>query len=137
MPPPGTESQKIDLPANFNRIRKQFEKPWRPPQGTNGRYMEPFFFQETVSSNSKSKSRCTRTITVISLPYFSLEKYAYQKVGDKSTSHPVRTLLQSHTPLVERERDINQVASKLPNVPEEFCFHVPQLWCLVIDGGES
>jgi hypothetical protein len=72
----------------------------------------------------------------MSLPYFSLEKYAYQKVGDKSTSHPVRTLLQSHIPSVGRERDINQVASKLPNVPEEFCFHVPQLWCLVIDGGE-
>ena len=99
--------------------------------------MEPFFFQETVSSNSKSKSRRTRTITVMSLPYFSLEEYAYQKVGDKSTSHPVRTLLQSHIPSVERKRDINQVASKLPNMPEEFCFHVPQFWCLVIDGGES
>lgn len=133
-PHPGAESEKINLPAIFNRIRKQFEKPWRPPQGTNGRYMEPFFFQETVSSNSKSKSRRTRATTVMSLPYFSLEKYAYQKVGDKSTSHPVRTLLQSHIPSVGRERDINQAASKLPNVPEEFCFHVPQLWCLVIDG---
>ena len=69
------------------------------------------------------------------LPYFSLE--AYHDTNEASSdSHPSRTLLQTRFSDTKRARDMQQAVCHLPNVKNDYCFHIAQVWCLILDNCE-
>lgn len=77
----------------------------------------------------------SRKMTLLCLPFFSLEPYKEDRLtalNHKSTVHPLRTLLQSQYSHVPSYRDRDQAAWKL-RPAEGKCFHVNQVWCLVVD----
>ncbi|KAF2836198.1 hypothetical protein M501DRAFT_255269 [Patellaria atrata CBS 101060] len=55
------------------------------------------------------------------------------KLSAKSQIHPKRTLLQTRYPSARRERDMQQAVCKLPSTPKDHCFHVNQIWSLVLE----
>jgi hypothetical protein len=97
--------------------------------------MEPIFLQECLSREDRPKEKTTkpRNVTWICLPYFCLEEYSGGHSASKPNAHPMRTLLQARSSLARKERDMQQAVCSVLNNPPEFCFHIPQIWCLVLD----
>ncbi|PGH07592.1 hypothetical protein AJ80_07981 [Polytolypa hystricis UAMH7299] len=124
----GTE--KTDVRRLLERIRKKFERPL--PQGLNGRYMEPNLAQDVYYEDGDSKNCKSRRVLAMCIPFFSLEEYKARKLPDKSSGHPLRSLLQSRYSSIGKERDMQQVVCKLGSAPKGHCFHVSQMWCLVV-----
>jgi hypothetical protein len=99
--------------------------------------MAPGTLQEALSKESRQKATKERTVTWMCLPYFSLEQYSGIKTASRPSSHPVRTLLQAKFSLVKKERDMQQAVCNLPDTPAGQCFHIAQVWCLVLDDCKS
>ncbi|KAF2498584.1 hypothetical protein BU16DRAFT_558643 [Lophium mytilinum] len=91
-----------------------------------GRYMDPFFLQELPDLSNES------TMIALCLPYFHLDEYSANSEGSKSTKHPSRTLLQSFMSSTAHDRDMDQAVCKLHFAPDNHCYHVSQVWCLVL-----
>lgn len=89
---------------------------------------------ESVPRSETSKAG---TVTWMCLPYFVLQKYSGIIANLPPSSHPVRTLLQTSYKLARRERDMQQAVRHLDGCPPESCFHIDQVWCLVLDDGEA
>ena len=102
---------------------------------TKVRFMEPGFLQETLSQGDgpKEKSSRARTVTWLCLPYFCLEEYSGVLSTSRPGSHPMRTLLQARFSLVHKERDLQQAVCNMIGTPQGFCFHISQIWCLILD----
>jgi hypothetical protein len=49
----------------------------------------------------------------------------------------MRTLLQARFSLVQKQRDLQQAVCQLEDAATEHCFHIAQLWCLVLEDCES
>ncbi|KAH9206701.1 hypothetical protein DL95DRAFT_375096 [Leptodontidium sp. 2 PMI_412] len=94
--------------------------------------MVPSFLQETLAGEKRPKNSKARTISWLCAPYFCLEKYSTLS-GLKGSSHPMRTLLQARFALVQKERDMKQAVCYLQNIPPEHCFHIAQVWFLILD----
>jgi hypothetical protein len=97
--------------------------------------MEPSCIQHVLptDSNFKASGLGRRTVTWVCLPYFTLEKYSgLQGAADKPSAFPIETLLQAKFSRVAKERDLRQAVSQSKDAPAELCFHVAQIWCLVI-----
>ncbi|KAM4059652.1 corA-like Mg2+ transporter protein [Hirsutella rhossiliensis] len=69
----------------------------------------------------------------ICLPYFSLQRCAGLLLASSLASFPPLTLLQSHYSRTPQQRDLGQAVCELGAAPRGDCFHVAQLWCLVLD----
>ena len=97
--------------------------------------MEPGFLQETLSQGDgpKEKSSRARTVTWLCLPYFCLEEYSGVLSTSRPGSHPMRTLLQARFSLVHKERDLQQAVCNMIGTAQGFCFHISQIWCLILD----
>lgn len=52
---------------------------------------------------------------------------------EKASGFPAQTLLQAQFARVGRERDMQQAVCGGRGVPAGHCFHVAQLWCVVLD----
>ncbi|KAF4628859.1 hypothetical protein G7Y89_g9299 [Cudoniella acicularis] len=117
----------------FARVRRKFDKPTQAPGGNKIRFMAPGVLQEPLSKDSQDKVSRSGTISWICLPYFCLEKYSGSVSGQSVSSHPMRTLLQARFSLTRKERDMQQAVCHLPGTPADNCFHIAQVWCLVLD----
>ena len=51
----------------------------------------------------------------------------------QSGDHPIMTLLQIRNVLASRARDMLQAVCHITNNPKDFCFHVAQIWYLMIE----
>jgi hypothetical protein len=49
----------------------------------------------------------------------------------------MRTLLQARFSMVEKQRDMQQAVRHLDGIPLDHCFHIAQMWCLIIEDCES
>lgn len=98
--------------------------------------MVPSFLQETISSEIRPKAQKSTTVTWLCLPYFCLEKYSELLATSGPSSHPMRTLLQARFSMVQKQRDLQQAVCQLEDAPLEHCFHIAQLWCVVIEDCE-
>jgi len=101
--------------------------------------MEPGCVQREMTDGDSFKApnfvRCT--VTWVCLPYFTLEKYSgLQGAGENSSAFPIETLLQVKFSRSGRERDMRQAVCQSKDTPPGLCFHVAQLWCLVVDNCE-
>lgn len=136
MQAPGlNQADKIDLKKTLLWACEKSEKPLRTLQGQRGYYLDPIF-NEVRSSTKKRRRSEKKSFWLLCMPYFSLGKYATKVLSQKSSSHPVRTLLQSQYPSVSKERDMQQAVSLAAETPNDYCYHVPQLWSLIVNGSK-
>lgn len=116
------------------RIRKRFDKPINTSSKAKARYMLPCYAQEPIPTEGRpiSLSR-TRTVSWMCVPYFCLAKYSSSAVAVRPSSHPIQTLLQARSSLIQKERDLQQAVRLLPDPPPSDV-HIAQVWFLVLDG---
>jgi len=131
-----TPSEKGMIKQHLRRLRNQTEKPLVTPVGYQGRYMEPTMIQELNLQSATSKSHLDTSVIALCLPYFLLDEYSSNSEVPKSAKHPTRTLLQSSISTTAQERDMRQAVCKLSVKQTGYCFHVSQLWCLILNDSE-
>ncbi|KAK4149610.1 hypothetical protein C8A00DRAFT_18724 [Chaetomidium leptoderma] len=95
------------------------------------RRMEPKLRHETLLSEGKVLG--SRSVTWVCLPYFSLEPYSGLLGANSTKSFPTPTLLQARYPRTARNRDMQQAVCQQKGVSRGLCFHISQLWCLILD----
>jgi hypothetical protein len=122
----------------LKKVKRQAVKTIETSRGRHVSYMEPSCIQEHLPTDNTLKGQTInpRTVTWVCLPYFTLEKYSGLEGGASSGAFPVQTLLQAQFSRVARSRDMQQVVARDRQVPSGFCYHIAQLWCLVLDNCE-
>ncbi|KAF4125468.1 CorA-like Mg2+ transporter protein [Geosmithia morbida] len=116
----------------LTRVRRKFIKPIGTPSGRHAQYVEASCIQHILpSADGRAADRPdeSHAITWMCLPYFSLEKYSGLDASDKP-AFPAPTLLQACFSNATQSRDMQQAVSQI--APPAWCFHIPQLWCLVL-----
>lgn len=72
------------------------------------------------------------------IPYFTLEPYSgLEEVADDPSAFPIETLLQAKFSRSSKKRDMHQAICEDKEAPAGSCFHIAQVWCLIIDNCES
>lgn len=95
--------------------------------------MEPAVMPYRIPDDGKNRSIASRTAAWVCLPYFSLENYSGLLSAENSAEFPVQTLLQGQFSKTARERDMQQAVCQIGRRGSGRCFHIAQLWCLIID----
>lgn len=130
---PGLEAlDKETIIKQVEVFRRSNEKPLRAPGGIRGRYIEGDGL-EAVYTHESTEETTKSAIIILSIPYFSLEKYVANNLSENSTAHFPRTLLQSVQSTTQKERDLQQAVCQLDGTPKGHCFRVPQLWCCIFN----
>ena len=89
-----------------------------------------------TSSTSTASNTASRVVW-LSLPYFFLDLYSGQAAGEgHNRSFPPLTLLQVQYSGNSRDRDMTQAICRLGLVPRGWCYHIGQLWAMVVDDGQ-
>ncbi|KAL8341987.1 hypothetical protein RB601_005236 [Gaeumannomyces tritici] len=120
----------------LTEVKRNYIKTKQTNKGSNVRFMEPRYFQLPLPSEDSAKGQSSRrrTITWICIPYFSLEKYAGLGSATMASQYPNQALLQAQYSRINRERDMQQAVCQLGgSLAPGSCFHISQLWCIVID----
>ncbi|RCI15543.1 hypothetical protein L249_3396 [Ophiocordyceps polyrhachis-furcata BCC 54312] len=91
--------------------------------------MEPLYRQVPLGG-AKEEKKAARWIC---LPYFSLQPFSGLLAASSPVSFPPQTLLQSQYSRTPRQRDMRQAVCQLGMAPKGDCFHIAQVWCLVLD----
>jgi hypothetical protein len=106
-------------------------------QLSNGKHMrrlEAALRHEPLSSEGKVLG--SRSVTWVCLPYFSLEPYSGLASSNSPKGFVTPTLLQAISSRTTRNRDMQQAVCQQKGVAPGLCFHVAQLWCLLLDNCE-
>ncbi|CAG8977271.1 hypothetical protein HYALB_00009369 [Hymenoscyphus albidus] len=130
-----TDLQKSGL----NRLFKLFGEIDRPTHTSNGssvRFMTPTILSTTIRPEPRDlneSSRRKRSVIWMCLPYFLLQNYSANSNDLLPASHPAKTLLEAQSSFAHEKRDMQQAVCKLPGCPQGHCFHIAQVWCVVVD----
>ncbi|EFX05398.1 Mg2+ transporter [Grosmannia clavigera kw1407] len=139
-----TTAEKTGIRELLPRVQRRYVKTVQTASGMRVQYMTPSIIYHPLSHEAPGKKASTqkrRTLTWVCLPYLSLEKYSgLQSGGDGSLrsgvippSFPVATLLQNKNTRTGQDRDMRQAVCQSPVTPSGMCFHVPQLWIVMVD----
>ncbi len=130
-----SDKEKSAISKLLTRAKKRYDKPLQTSRGMKSRYMLPSCLQEIIATEGRPKtSSRTRTASWICVPYFCLDNYSAPAASARPSSHPMRTLLQTRFSLTNKDRDMHQAVRLLPDPPaENFCFHIAQVWFIVLD----
>lgn len=71
----------------------------------------------------------------VCVPYFSLQQYAGLGNGSSKSVFPNMTLLQDQYSRSTRQRDMEQAVCQLDIAEKGECFHISQLWSVVLGNG--
>lgn len=113
-------------------VKRDHTKTVQVSDGKYARYLEPKLRHEPLLQDGKPAG--SRAVTWVSLPYFSLEPYSgLQATANSPKSLATPTLLQARYSRTRRARDMEQAVCQHGGAPKGHCFHVAQLWCLVLD----
>ncbi|ATY59351.1 Mg2+ transporter [Cordyceps militaris] len=110
------------------------------PKGVNVGYLEPQFLQ-TPLEQAKKKTELDREEPISTMvrwfcmPFFILKQYSGLLAGSSLASFPSQTLLQSQYSRTTQQRDMGQAVCELGIANKGECFHIEQLWCLVVGDG--
>lgn len=83
--------------------------------------------QSTIDPSQPSK-----VISWICLPYFTVQRYSGLLAAANQALFPAQTLMQAQYSRTNRQRDMEQAICKLGDAPEGECFHIAQVWCLIM-----
>ncbi|KAL2127170.1 hypothetical protein VTI74DRAFT_11210 [Chaetomium olivicolor] len=129
---PGLSNAEIDaLQTMVANIKRDNVKTIQAADGRYVRYLEPKFRQDSLASGSQALA--SQTVTWICLPYFSLEAYSGFLGSNNPRAFPMPTLLQARYSRTTRNRDMEQAVCQQSGAPKGLCFHVAQLWCLILN----
>ncbi len=129
-----TGNEQARLQSTLANVKRDFVRKVQTLQGTYVRSLEPSFRHDPVIADVKPQR--DQGVTWICLPYFSLEPYSGLLGAQNTKSFPTPTLLQARYSQTTRERDMEQVVCQKQRDPQRLCFHVSQLWCLILDNCE-
>ncbi|TDZ13014.1 hypothetical protein C8035_v000464 [Colletotrichum spinosum] len=129
-----SESEQNDLRKLLSDVRKNYSKTIRTSRNTTVKHMEPSYLQQPLQTDpSRGTQHSTRSATWLCIPYFSLEEYSGILSAVNSGSYPAQTLLQLFFSRNSQKRDMMQATRQIGNGGKNSCFHVRQLWCVVLD----
>jgi hypothetical protein len=126
-----SSSQKEGLQNMLASVKRDHVMSVQTSEGRYVRYLEPKLRHDPLVSDGKPLG--SQTVTWICLPYFSLEPYSGLLAADNPNSFPTPTLLQARFSRTTRNRDLEQAVCRLKGAPQGVCFHIAQLWCLILD----
>jgi hypothetical protein len=114
-------------------VKRDHTKTVQASDGKYARYLDPKLRHEPLVEDGKPVN--SRTVTWVSLPYFSLESYSglLETANSPKSLLATPTLLQARYSRTTRARDMEQAVCEQGGAPKGHCFHVAQLWCLVLD----
>ncbi|KID77360.1 uncharacterized protein G6M90_00g098180 [Metarhizium brunneum] len=117
-------------------VKKHCIKTRQNPKGARVGYMEPRYLEVPLKSFTKQLSgqeKPTGSARWICLPYFSLQKYSGLLAGSSTSVFPSQTLLQAQYSRTTEQRDMLQAVCQVAPTKTNDCFHIAQLWCIVLD----
>jgi hypothetical protein len=130
----------------FTRLLSQVRdmvKTRRTADGGSAKHMTPGSIRVSIQDDNRSKGQGygskgnRRPLTWLCIPYFLLEKYSGLMAASSTASFPIETLLQSDYAPTARERDMEQAVVRNGAAAEGECFHIDQVWAIVLDNCES
>ncbi|KAF1986219.1 hypothetical protein K402DRAFT_421430 [Aulographum hederae CBS 113979] len=131
-----TEGQKHVISITIGKMQNDFERELRTPQGSNGKTAVPHFvhgaWEPTDGPHPPAEELHAHFLM---LPYFCLDRYTPPNLPANSNHHPTIGLVQALISSANRERELQQAVTALPDTPKGHCFHIAQLWCLVLEDG--
>lgn len=113
-------------------VKRQCVKTRYNPQGAKVGYMEPRCIQTPIQSSNKKPSEDSHAANWICIPYFHLQQYSESVSTSNTALFPAQTLLQSQYSRSGQQRDMDQAVCQIGQVPRGECFHISQLWCLIV-----
>ena len=129
------EDEKSDTARLLESVKETREMPIVTPSGTGGRYMQPHV--SNIAGNTgrikKLKHGDERKVLLICIPYFHLAPYYQTSSLVIPSAHPMRSLIQSSYEQIPKHRDLKQAVCNVAQSRKGSCYHVPQIWCLVIN----
>ncbi|KAH6617426.1 hypothetical protein F5144DRAFT_596449 [Chaetomium tenue] len=124
--------EKNGLQKMITGVKRDHTKTVQASDGKYARYLEPKLRHEPLLQDGKPAG--SQAVTWVSLPYFSLEPYSgLLATANSPKSLATPTLLQARYSRTRRARDMEQAVCQQGGAPKGHCFHVAQLWCLVLD----
>jgi hypothetical protein len=120
----------------MNRVRKDLETSIRSHRGVIGNFMKPAYINIRGDSSALDDASDSGYI-FCSVPYTQLAQYSSLDKLSKPQLHPRRTLLQTKYPSTTMQRDLQQVVCNINGTPAGHCFHMPNLWCLIINDSKQ
>ncbi|KAI1376242.1 hypothetical protein F4677DRAFT_85578 [Hypoxylon crocopeplum] len=128
-----TDSERNGFAKLLAEVKRNSVK-FRPTsKGSSVRHMDPRPIRVAIPPDDRTKAQLSRSLTWLCVPYFSLEKYSGLLSAGTASSFPIETLLQSEYARTTKERDMQQAVCQNGEVPEGCCFHIAQVWCIVLD----
>ena len=117
---------------------KKTSKSKQTASGSHIRYIPPKFIRAMLppENTPRIETPKKRFATWMCIPYFSLEEYSGFLSAKSPTASPNQTLWQAQYSGNPQTRDMQQVVCQTGNVPPKCCFHISQLWCVVVDNCE-
>ncbi|XXG94111.1 hypothetical protein Hte_000363 [Hypoxylon texense] len=128
-----TDSERNGFAKLLTEVKRSAVKVRPTSNGNNVRHMDPKPVRVTIPPDGRTKGQTSRSLTWLCVPYFSLEKYSGLLSASTASSFPIETLLQSEYARTTKERDMQQAVCQNGEAPEGVCFHIAQLWCIVLD----
>ncbi|KAK1985651.1 hypothetical protein LZ30DRAFT_583814 [Colletotrichum cereale] len=130
-----SENEQTDIRKLLADVRKSYSKTVRTSRETTVKHMEPSYFQLPLQKGDQEKESQSgeRTATWLCIPYFSLEEYSGIQATGNPGAYPPQTLLQSAFSRNSQKRDMLQATRQIGNGEKNWCFHIRQLWCIVLD----
>ncbi|KAJ6782861.1 hypothetical protein PWT90_09947 [Aphanocladium album] len=105
------------------------------PKGVNVGYMEPKFLQTPLEPPKKTLDADEPVVTMVRwlcMPFFILKQYSGLSAGSNLASFPSQTLLQAQYSRTTQQRDMGQAVCELGIAKKGECFHIEQLWCMIV-----
>lgn len=128
-----TDSERNGFAKLLTEVKRSAVKVRPTSNGKNVRHMDPKPVRVTIPPDGRTKGQTSRSLTWLCVPYFSLEKYSGLLSASTVSSFPIETLLQSEYARTTKERDMQQAVCQNGEAPDGVCFHIAQLWCIVLD----
>ncbi|KAI2633689.1 hypothetical protein GGS26DRAFT_56879 [Hypomontagnella submonticulosa] len=128
-----TDTERNGFAKLIAEVKKNCVKVRPTTKGNHVKHMDPKPVRVAIPPDGRTKDQTLRSLTWLCVPYFSLEKYSGLLSASTTSSFPVETLLQSEYARTTQERDMQQAVCQNGEAPDGYCFHIAQLWCIVLD----
>ncbi|PCD45437.1 hypothetical protein AU210_000871 [Fusarium oxysporum f. sp. radicis-cucumerinum] len=131
-----TELEKKAVTRLRADVKKTCVKSRTNPKGAKVGYLDPKYIEvplKPLKAEAMSSGSVTGSARWICIPFFSLEQYSGLLAAASASLFPAQTLLQVQYSRNTVARDMEQAVVQLGNAERGECFHISQLWCLVID----
>ncbi|KAI0593277.1 hypothetical protein F4775DRAFT_521473 [Biscogniauxia sp. FL1348] len=129
-----TDTERIGFTKLLTEVKRNHVRVRQTSKDSTVRHMDPRPLRVALAPEGRAKDQTfSRSLTWLCIPYFSLEKYSGLLSTSNPSSFPVETLLQSDYARTTREREMQQAVCQNGGAPGGQCFHIAQLWCIVLD----